>query len=31
MEDVVKRAREIGVKDRSRMTKTQLIEALRNH
>jgi thiamine pyrophosphate-dependent acetolactate synthase large subunit-like protein len=30
-EDLVKRAREIGVKGRSSMTKAQLIDALRNH
>lgn len=30
-EDLVKRAREIGVKGRSTMTKAQLISALRNH
>jgi hypothetical protein len=30
-EDLVKRAREIGVKGRSAMTKAQLIDALRNH
>jgi Rho termination factor, N-terminal domain len=30
-EDLVKRAREIGIKGRSTMTKQQLIEALRNH
>ena len=30
-EDLVKRAREIGIKGRSTMTKAQLIEALRNH
>jgi thiamine pyrophosphate-dependent acetolactate synthase large subunit-like protein len=30
-EDLVKRAREIGVKGRSTMTKDQLIKALRNH
>ena len=30
-EDLVKRARELGVKGRSTMTKTQLINALRNH
>jgi hypothetical protein len=30
-EDLVKRAREIGVKGRSTMTKAQLIDALRNH
>jgi thiamine pyrophosphate-dependent acetolactate synthase large subunit-like protein len=30
-EDLVKRAREIGVKGRSTMTKAQLINALRNH
>ena len=30
-EDLVKRAREIGVKGRSTMTKAELIKALRNH
>jgi hypothetical protein len=30
-EELVKRAREIGVKGRSTMTKAQLIDALRNH
>ena len=30
-EDLVKRAREIGIKGRSTMTKAQLIKALRNH
>jgi len=30
-EDLVKRAREIGVRGRSTMTKSQLISALRNH
>ena len=30
-DDLVKRAREIGVKGRSSMTKAQLISALRNH
>ena len=30
-EDLVKRAREIGIKGRSTMTKAQLINALRNH
>jgi hypothetical protein len=30
-EDLVKRAREIGIKGRSTMTKPQLIKALRNH
>jgi len=30
-EDMVKRAREIGLKGRSTMTKAQLIKALRNH
>ena len=30
-EDLVKRAREIGIKGRSRMTKAQLIKALRTH
>jgi hypothetical protein len=30
-EDLVKRAREIGVKGRSSMTKAQLVSALRNH
>ena len=29
--DLVKRARELGVKGRSTMTKTQLIDALRHH
>ena len=29
--DLVKRAREIGLKGRSTMTKAQLIKALRNH
>jgi hypothetical protein len=29
--DLVKRAREIGIKGRSTMTKPELIEALRNH
>jgi hypothetical protein len=29
--DLVKRAREIGIKGRSSMTKAQLIDALRNH
>jgi thiamine pyrophosphate-dependent acetolactate synthase large subunit-like protein len=29
--DLVKRAREIGIKGRSSMTKEQLIKALRNH
>ena len=28
---LLKRAREIGIKGRSRMTKSELIEALRNH
>jgi hypothetical protein len=30
-EDLVKRAREIGIKGRSTMTKSELIKALRNH
>lgn len=30
-QDLVKRAREIGIKGRSTMTKTELIKALRNH
>ena len=30
-EDLVKRAREIGIKGRSSMSKSQLITALRNH
>jgi hypothetical protein len=30
-EDLVRRAREIGIKGRSRMTKAQLIKALRDH
>jgi hypothetical protein len=30
-DDLVKRAREIGVKGRSTMTKAQLVKALRNH
>jgi hypothetical protein len=30
-EDLVKRAREIGIKGRSSMTKKQLIDALRHH
>ena len=30
-EDLVKRAREIGIKGRSKMTKSELIKALRNH
>ena len=30
-EDLVQRARELGVKGRSSMTKTQLITALRHH
>jgi Rho termination factor, N-terminal domain len=30
-EDLVKRAREIGIKGRSTMTKKELINALRNH
>jgi hypothetical protein len=30
-EDLLKRAREIGVKGRSSMSKAQLIDALRNH
>jgi thiamine pyrophosphate-dependent acetolactate synthase large subunit-like protein len=29
--DLVKRAREIGIKGRSSMTKEQLVKALRNH
>ena len=29
--DLVKRAREIGIKGRSSMTKAQLVSALRNH
>jgi hypothetical protein len=29
--DLVKRAREIGIKGRSTMTKAQLVNALRNH
>jgi hypothetical protein len=29
--DLVKRAREIGIKGRSSMTKSQLVDALRNH
>jgi hypothetical protein len=29
--DLVKRAREIGIKGRSAMSKAQLISALRNH
>ena len=29
--DLVKRAREIGIKGRSSMTKAQLVNALRNH
>jgi hypothetical protein len=29
--DLVKRAREIGIKGRSSMSKAQLIDALRNH
>jgi thiamine pyrophosphate-dependent acetolactate synthase large subunit-like protein len=29
--DLVKRAREIGIKGRSTMSKSQLIQALRNH
>jgi hypothetical protein len=29
--DLVKRAREVGVRGRSTMTKTQLIDALRHH
>jgi len=30
-DDLVRRARELGVKGRSSMTKAQLIDALRNH
>ncbi len=30
-EDLVTRAREIGIKGRSKMTKAQLIDALRHH
>ena len=30
-EDLVKRAREIGIKGRSTMTKAELVKALRNH
>jgi Rho termination factor, N-terminal domain len=30
-QDLVKRAKEIGIKGRSTMSKAQLIEALRNH
>ncbi len=30
-DDLLKRAREIGVKDRSSMTKAQLVSALRQH
>jgi hypothetical protein len=30
-EDLVKRAREIGIKGRSTMTKAQLVKALRDH
>ena len=30
-EDLVKRAREIGIKSRSTMTKAELVKALRNH
>jgi hypothetical protein len=30
-EDLVKRAREIGIKGRSKMTKPQLVKALRDH
>lgn len=30
-DDLVKRAREIGIKGRSTMTKSQLVKALRNH
>jgi thiamine pyrophosphate-dependent acetolactate synthase large subunit-like protein len=30
-DDLVKRAREIGIKGRSTMTKAQLIDALRHH
>ncbi|HEV3382461.1 MAG TPA: Rho termination factor N-terminal domain-containing protein [Trebonia sp.] len=31
MEDLVQRAREIGVKGRSSMSKAQLVNALRGH
>jgi hypothetical protein len=30
-EDLVKRAREIGIKGRSKMTKDELVKALRDH
>jgi hypothetical protein len=30
-QDLVRRAREIGIKGRSRMSKTELIKALRDH
>jgi len=30
-QDLVKRAKEIGIKGRSKMTKAELVEALRNH
>jgi hypothetical protein len=30
-QDLIKRAREIGIKGRSTMTKAQLVEALRRH
>ena len=30
-EDLVQRAREIGIKGRSTMTKAELVKALRNH
>ncbi|HEY1915476.1 MAG TPA: Rho termination factor [Streptosporangiaceae bacterium] len=30
-EDLVKRAREIGIKGRSKMTKKELVKALRDH
>jgi thiamine pyrophosphate-dependent acetolactate synthase large subunit-like protein len=30
-QDLVKRAKEIGIKGRSKMSKTELVEALRNH
>jgi hypothetical protein len=30
-QDLVKRAREIGIKGRSKMSKAELIKALRNH
>jgi len=30
-DDLMKRAREIGIKGRSTMTKSQLVDALRNH